>query len=116
MEADCSNVGTEFVIPNWILSRRCRTIGYKEALSPVLIIFVFLSLALIQRQNLQRTQTNLDKMKSFFVATAALFSVVSALPAMPWEVMMTPPPAGTQFYTLQSKSYVLSTSFWLSAR
>jgi hypothetical protein len=45
-------------------------------------------------------------MKSFFVATAALFSVVSSFPLMPWEVLMTPPPAGTQFYTLQTKSYV----------
>ncbi|KAF2112824.1 hypothetical protein BDV96DRAFT_601652 [Lophiotrema nucula] len=47
-------------------------------------------------------------MKSFFVAAAALCSVVSARPASPFEASpfdtMAPPPAGTQFYQLQTKS------------
>ncbi|KAH7132462.1 hypothetical protein B0J11DRAFT_521754 [Dendryphion nanum] len=38
-------------------------------------------------------------MRSFFIAAAALCSLVSAAPAV-----LTPPPAGTQFYQLQSKS------------
>ncbi|KAF2178584.1 PCI-domain-containing protein [Zopfia rhizophila CBS 207.26] len=42
-------------------------------------------------------------MKSFFVAAAALCSFATAAPASPFE-MMAPPPAGTQFYSLQAKS------------
>ncbi|KAF2263607.1 hypothetical protein CC78DRAFT_617514 [Lojkania enalia] len=41
-------------------------------------------------------------MKSFFVAAIALCSIVSARPASPFDAV--PPPAGTTFYRLQSKS------------
>lgn len=49
-------------------------------------------------------------MKSFAVTVAALCSVASALPfsLTPWAVQA-PPPAGTQLYQLQSKSYVQHT-------
>ncbi|KAF2474843.1 uncharacterized protein BDR25DRAFT_384233 [Lindgomyces ingoldianus] len=42
-------------------------------------------------------------MKSFFVAAAALCSFASAAPASPFA--LSPPPAGTQLYSLQAKSY-----------
>ncbi|KAF2737872.1 hypothetical protein EJ04DRAFT_574347 [Polyplosphaeria fusca] len=42
-------------------------------------------------------------MKSFFVVAAALCSLVSARPSSPFDAMA-PPPSGTTFYQLQSKS------------
>ncbi|KAJ4301048.1 hypothetical protein N0V90_003138 [Kalmusia sp. IMI 367209] len=47
----------------------------------------------------------------FFAATAAICSIVSASPVAlaPWEVMA-PPPEGTQFYQLQTKSATAAVS------
>ncbi|KAH8726268.1 hypothetical protein GQ44DRAFT_749059 [Phaeosphaeriaceae sp. PMI808] len=42
-------------------------------------------------------------MKSFLTIGAALCSVASAWPLMPW-IQLTPPATGTQFYQLQTKS------------
>ncbi|KAF2281033.1 uncharacterized protein EI97DRAFT_429116 [Westerdykella ornata] len=42
-------------------------------------------------------------MKLYLAATAALSTVTSAWPLLPWSTQA-PPPAGTQFYQLQTKS------------
>jgi hypothetical protein len=44
-------------------------------------------------------------MKLYAFAAAALSTATSAFPLLPWT-KMAPPPAGTQFYQLQTKSYV----------
>jgi hypothetical protein len=48
-------------------------------------------------------------MKSYIFALAALSTVTSAFPSWLFAPQA-PPPAGTQFYSLQSKSYVPSLS------
>ncbi|KAL1595808.1 hypothetical protein SLS60_009497 [Paraconiothyrium brasiliense] len=45
----------------------------------------------------------------FFAAAAALCTLVAAAPLAPWEVMA-PPPDGTQFYQLQTKSATAAVS------
>ncbi|KAF2678233.1 hypothetical protein K458DRAFT_317287 [Lentithecium fluviatile CBS 122367] len=48
-------------------------------------------------------------MKSFLTAAAALCSIASAFPLAPWSTLA-PPPAGTQFYQLQTKSATTAVS------
>ncbi|KAF9730661.1 hypothetical protein PMIN04_001729 [Paraphaeosphaeria minitans] len=45
----------------------------------------------------------------FFAAATALCTIVAADPLAPWEVMA-PPPSGTQFYQLQTKSATAAVS------